>query len=184
MIIVDIIDKLVSRIIDLLKEEQRMKKSIHDDFVEPLMVQFEQIHKDYVESFIRYRKIVQRGASIVQREHPMFREVEEDVLASSTLRIKLAALWKVIHERQHNPDKLLRLLRKIAVYLQFMTDLPQRGDLNIMMKNLIRETLFSDLIGARKDEVSLVLGELINDLQESFARIQESYQELRMELLK
>jgi len=42
-----LIDKLISMVIDLLKEEQRLKKSMHDDFVLPLMDQFDEVHNNY-----------------------------------------------------------------------------------------------------------------------------------------
>jgi len=175
--IIDLIDKLISRIIELLKEEQRVKKSMHDDFVIPLMGQFEEIHKNYIQTFIKYRGLINDGNSLIVKTDPIFKEIKKDSLSSDIMRIKLAALWRALDGRRDNSDNLMRLLEYIGRYLEFAVRSP-------IPRNYARANLSSDLIGATKEQANSIIDEKLNQLQSDFAYVQEQYQKLKMQMVK
>jgi hypothetical protein len=175
--LIDLIDKLISRVIDLLKEEQRLKKSMHDDFVMPLMNQFDEIHKNYIRTFVRYRKTINQVDSPLNKEHPLFEEIKKDSLLSASMRVKLGALWRVIDKRNDNSGELIILLKSIARYLEFAVKSP-------IPRNDVRASLTSDLLGATKEQACSVVEEKLEQLQGDFSRVQEKYQDLKMKLVK
>jgi len=175
--IVDLIDKLISRIIELLKEEQRLKKSMHDDFIMPLMNQFDDIHENYIETFIKYGETISHGDLPLDKKHPLFKEIKKDGLSSGSMRVKLGALWRALDERRDNSDELMRLLESIANYLQLAVVSP-------VPSNVARANLASDLIGATKEQASSVVEEKIDQLQRDFSEVQQKYQELKIKWVK
>jgi hypothetical protein len=175
--LIDLIDKLISRVIDLLKEEQRIKKSLHDEFVIPLMIQFEEIYKNYIQTFIKYRESIIHGASRLSMEHPLFEEIKKDSLSSDSMRVKLGSLWRVLNERRDNSNELMGLLESIARYLEFAIESP-------VPRNIARASITSDLLGASKKQACSVVEEKIEQLQGDYSRVQEKYQELKLKLVK
>jgi len=175
--LIDLIDKLISRVIDLLKEEQRLKKSLHDDFVMPLMDQFDEIHNNYIQTFIKYRETIKQGASPLNKEHPLFEEIKKDSLSSDSMRVKLRALWRVLSDRSNNSSELMGLLEPIARYLELAVESP-------IPRNAPRASITSDILGATKEQACSVIEEKIEQLQRDFSRVHDKHQELKMKLVK
>ena len=54
--IIDLVDKLADRIIELLTYKQQKRKELLEEYVIPLFEEFERVHSAYLESFSRYRE--------------------------------------------------------------------------------------------------------------------------------
>lgn len=57
--IVELVDKLVDRAIQLLTYRKQMRTVLRDTYVAPVFAEFEQAHSAYLESFARYRDLIQ-----------------------------------------------------------------------------------------------------------------------------
>ncbi|MBD2315263.1 hypothetical protein [Phormidium tenue] len=52
---IELIDKVLDRLLQIYKYKKDKKKSFFEEFIQPLQDSFEQLHKDYLESFNSYR---------------------------------------------------------------------------------------------------------------------------------
>jgi hypothetical protein len=58
--IIDLVDKLADRIIQLLTLRKQQRKDLLQNYVSPVFAEFEQLHAAYLESFARYRETIQK----------------------------------------------------------------------------------------------------------------------------
>src|ERR1044071_5709867 len=84
--------KLIDRFIDLAKRRQDINRSFLTDFVAPAMADLEAVHKDYLESFLRYRNKLEDQTIPLGPEHPVLASIEKDNLFSEGLRAKILGL--------------------------------------------------------------------------------------------
>ena len=175
--LIDLIDKLISRVVDLLKEEQRIKKTMHDNFIVPLMSQFEEIHENYVQTFIKYGEIISGGDFPITKAHPVVKEIKKDSLTSNSMRVKLGALWRALEDSKDNSSELTALLEAIGRYLQFAVESP-------VPSNVARAELTADLIGAAKEDADHIIATKIEQVQAEFSGVQEVYQALKIKYVK
>jgi hypothetical protein len=59
--ILDLIDKLVDRVIQLLTYKQQMRRALLDMYITPVFEEFEKVHAAYLDSFSRYRDTIQNS---------------------------------------------------------------------------------------------------------------------------
>lgn len=85
--IVDLIDKLIDRCIQLIQWDKQSRKNLFDDFVTPVFTEFETVYKDYLESFRRYRNLLKSSnvplASVIDT-------IQEDNLFTEDQRARLS----------------------------------------------------------------------------------------------
>ena len=60
--IIDLIDKLADRIIQLLTYRKQMRADLLEKYVLPVFGEFEQVHSAYLESFARYRGLIESSS--------------------------------------------------------------------------------------------------------------------------
>lgn len=77
--IVDLVEKLADRLIQLLKYKQEKRKELLKEHVIPLFEEFEHVHSAYLESFSRYRD------QIVNAQGPNWIPVLQDVILRDNL---------------------------------------------------------------------------------------------------
>ena len=93
--IVEIVDKLVDRLLQLIKHRKEQNQELYSNFVEPAIADFEAVHKNYMKSFKSYRTTVREGQTPLNMDHPLFDKIREDSLFSSEIRSKVAAIQEL-----------------------------------------------------------------------------------------
>ena len=102
--IVDLIDKLTDRVIQLLTLRKQQRQDLLQRYVSPVFAEFEQVHSAYLESFARYRQMIQ-DAYDLNWIQTLLATLERDNLCTANCRSK------VIHLAQAEQDESLRPLR-------------------------------------------------------------------------
>lgn len=85
--------KLIDKCISLVKARQEQDKGFYTDFVAPAFADFEMLHKDYLDSFRRYRDVIETTNLPLNAEHSIFEMVRNDSLFSDNLRSKLREMY-------------------------------------------------------------------------------------------
>ena len=109
--LIDLVDKLADRAIQLLTLRKRQRKELLQDYVSPVFAEFELLHSAYLESFARYREAIQ---NIDERSwlQALRSTLERDNLFTAGSRSK------VIQLAQAEPDESLRsFISEIRDYL-------------------------------------------------------------------
>lgn len=90
--IVDIIDKLIDRCIQLVRHKEEVHRRLYDDFVHPVHLDFEAVHQDYLDTFRRYREMVKAPETSLNAEHPVLDALEEDAVFNAKLRVRIGGM--------------------------------------------------------------------------------------------
>jgi hypothetical protein len=111
--VLELLLKLLDRWIDIKKSSQDVDRAFFADFVAPAIADFEAVHKDYLDSFRRYRDEIQNGKYDLDSFNPVFSMINQDSRSSRDLRLKLFEL-----EKEHSLTAMGGLIRSIMEYLQ------------------------------------------------------------------
>jgi hypothetical protein len=84
--------KVVDRLIDWVKHRQGVNKGSFTDFVAPAMADLEVVHQDYLDSFHRYRDMLEDKTVLLTPDHPILEAIRRDNLFSAGLRAKVLEL--------------------------------------------------------------------------------------------
>ena len=87
--IVDLVDKLIDRCIQLINFRKEQRKTLFENSIKPIFSQFEIVHKEYLQSFKRYRDLLNNSDEDLKRIIDL---IETDNLFSEDQRAKLRAL--------------------------------------------------------------------------------------------
>jgi hypothetical protein len=109
----DLILRLIDRLIDLAKKREEVNRAMFVDFVQPAFQIFETVHADYIDSLTRYDARLTDKTLSMDLNHPVFRDLEMDSLKSEHLRTKLKDLRPA-----DAPPKLKPFLTAIDFYLR------------------------------------------------------------------
>jgi hypothetical protein len=92
--IIDLVDKLVDRVIQLVTYKKQMRAALLGTYVTPVFAEFEQVHSAYLESFSRYRDLIRsaQGPNWIQS---LQATLEKDNLFSANSRSKVVRLAEV-----------------------------------------------------------------------------------------
>jgi hypothetical protein len=196
--IVDLMDKLIDRCIELVRQKQEVHRSLFDDFVRPALIDFDAVHNDYFASFQKYRKMIEESDRPLTLDHPVFLTLREDSLFSHGKRQKVAALQPLA------ADPIVgSFIGRICAYLQFsdarleeLADTTPHSASRPPLRNVIRAIaaerlskatlLFHDsLVGRPPPRIQgmAVLNELVLLLQERYADVLAEDESLRAKLL-
>jgi hypothetical protein len=109
--IIDLVDKLLDRAIQLFTYRKQQRADLLEKHVTPVFVEFEQVHSAYLESFSRYRDLIQdvQAANWIQ---PLQATLEKDNLFSANCRSKVVRLTEAV-----NDAALELFIRGICEYL-------------------------------------------------------------------
>ena len=100
--IIELVDKLVDRVIQLLRYKKQMRTVLRDTYVAPVFAEFEQVHSAYLESFARYRDLI-RGAKDPNWIRSLQSTLERDNLFSANCRSKVLRLAEAEHDDMLGP---------------------------------------------------------------------------------
>lgn len=86
--VIDLIDKLIDRCIQLVKASQERDRSFFDEFVTPAFEQFETVHRSYMTTLTAYRTALKEGPSFEDGYAIALSLAREQILYQSDLRSK------------------------------------------------------------------------------------------------
>ena len=109
--IIELVDKLVDRVIQLLTYRKQMRAALLETYVTPVFAEFEQVHSVYLESFSRYRDLI-RSTQEPNWIQSLQATLEKDNLFSANCRSKVVRLA----EAEDN-DTLGPFVKGICEYL-------------------------------------------------------------------
>lgn len=191
---VDLLLKLFEKLIELTKERQRINRAFHDDFVLPLMEQFEVVHNQYISSLQKYLGLVQKQSPIFDKNNSVFKEIHSDMIFTHSSREKLIAMSEGMepffkdHDLSHEPiDSLVRWL------YMYMKGVPNSCG-GTQWRNIARGTLMDALgkIAYEQESINgmnpqkLAENEVIKKievLQEIYKEAQHDYYKFKATLL-
>lgn len=68
---------------------QNANRNLFEDFVEPIHISFEAIHKDYLKTFKNYRHVLKNSDAVFNLSHPVWGLIQEDHIFTDGSREKL-----------------------------------------------------------------------------------------------
>jgi hypothetical protein len=90
--IVDLVDRLVDRIIQLFQHHKAVKRATLTEYLEPAYGAFEAVHGTYLESFERYRSRIKSEPDLLQAASPLLDDIRKENLFSAHTRAKVLEL--------------------------------------------------------------------------------------------
>ena len=87
--LIDLVDKLVSRVIELLRERKSIRREAFAERVAPIFLDFERIHQDYLSTFRSYRERLDKTDCAMR---DIVGEIHEENLFGDHRRSKLRSL--------------------------------------------------------------------------------------------
>lgn len=185
----DLILKLIDRCIALAKRREESNKEVYSNFVAPIFDDFEEVHKNYLESIRRYRDLLKDSDIALNENHPIFEELWGDSLFSASIRAKVQEVISLKY------DPIIgKFIEAIERYIYWLEPLIQK--ILIKDKAYYREmqledfrfelTLQNTIRGTFGDQFSLVFSSKIPEnykrelglgiLDFSLVRLQNLYQ--------
>jgi len=110
--LVDIIDKLVDRLIQLITYKQGLRHKLLEEHVDPVFAAFEAVHEHYLSSFAGYRNIIKTTTEPLNVSHPIIDLIRSDNLFTEHQRGKILQLGSAV-----NDPEVGELIRNIHDYL-------------------------------------------------------------------
>jgi len=100
--IVDLVDKLIDRTIQLLTYRKQMRTVLLETYVAPVFAEFEHLHSAYLESLTRYRDFIQtsKDANWISS---LQSTLEKDNLFTANCRSKVLRLAEAEHDEILGP---------------------------------------------------------------------------------
>lgn len=90
--IVDIIDKLIDRCIQLVTYKKEVSKSLFNEYVQPIQSDLEAVHRDYLDTFRKYREMIKALGTPLNSRHPVLDSIKTDAVFNAQLRMKIHGL--------------------------------------------------------------------------------------------
>jgi len=122
--VLDLIDKLIDKLLDLSRERERVDQNLFEESVHPTFITFEALHENYITSFQKYQAALEGNPALCS-EHTVFADIVRDSLARRTLRNKL----RTVQASYSSASDLAAFVASIAVYLSFGGDRFPAGSL-------------------------------------------------------
>ena len=93
--IIDLVDRLVDRIIQLATYHRDARRNLFDTFAVPIFTLFDEVHTEYLTSFRQYREIMKSSPDFSSIVDDLCDTIETDNLFTASQRDKLWALTKL-----------------------------------------------------------------------------------------
>ena len=87
--IVDIIDKLVDRSLQLLSRHKQSKRKLYENPIKDIFEQFELVHENYTRRYAKYRTLIQECDMSPSQFEAILDKIKIDGLLSSSTRTKV-----------------------------------------------------------------------------------------------
>ena len=90
--LIDLVDKLVDRLIQLIRHREQARLDLLKDHVGPAFAAFEAVHAQYLSSFARYRQTLKTATDPLTPQHPILDAIRTDNLFTEHERTKILGL--------------------------------------------------------------------------------------------
>jgi len=107
---------VVDRLIQLTARRELLNRNTFTDFVAPVMTDFEAVHKNYLDSFRRYHAALADSAIPITEAHPIFKDINRDIILSRSL------IYKAMSLRDAQNIRLQQLASQVEDYFQIPAD--------------------------------------------------------------
>ena len=97
--IVDLIDKLVDRVIQFVNYKKESRKTLLNDYITPIYEEFEIVHDAYLTSFNEYRNFL-KEATELSPNSPILDTIEKDNLFNAKQRAKVFELTEAAQDEE------------------------------------------------------------------------------------
>jgi hypothetical protein len=185
--IVDIVDKLIDRCLQLIQRREDQNKQLLEEFAVPAYDDFEELHKDYIESFKSYRKSFHEDNHPLTLDNPIFEQIREDSLFSAELRSKVIAL------QDFQKDPIVGgFIQAIAIYVlgqeRYADTLANGYRTNVNAPRLrvihgLKEIFQLSISDDKKKEKAIAtVDELINERQGDYLYVRMEFSKLKAKL--
>lgn len=118
--LVDLIDKLVDRLIQLVQHRQEAKHKLLQEHVAPIFEAFEAVHAQYLSSFAKYRKTLKTTTDPLTESHPVFDEIRTDNLFTEHDRTRIIQLGSI--DTDPEVRALVKLIHDYLVDVRVASD--------------------------------------------------------------
>jgi hypothetical protein len=187
--LLDLILKLLDRLIDLGKHRQEVSRASFTDFVAPAMADLETVHQDYLDSFRRYRDMLENTTIPLTADHPVLRTIARDNLFSEGLRSKILELNPITDDKVFGP-----FISRVKWYVSGASTPPEAVEyepwdgISQVRRVRYRRTLEAILRGegtedAKRLQAITALDEAVHSLQLYYRDVLREFAELKKELL-
>ena len=122
--LVDLVDKLVDRLIQLVRHRQQARLDLLKDHVTPVFAAFEAVHAQYLSSFSKYRQVLKTSTDPLTPSHPLIDTVRTDNLFTEHERTKILGLGSAADDPELGA--FVRLIRDYVVDVRVADD-PMAG---------------------------------------------------------
>jgi len=179
--IVELVDKLIDRCIQLLKHKEEMSRRLWSDFVEPAYAEFEALHNSYLDTFKGYRDKLKNEKEPLPK---LIDKIKEDNLFSENQRSKLRVLIQLSRD-----PMVGQFVDGIYEYLSNPYDfIPQADGLKWRKGQRWRTTLLGtlELIGDGPGATETAINRLdiiVEQMQDLHGLVTQRYFDLKKELL-
>jgi hypothetical protein len=143
---------LIDKCKEILNYQKEQNQNLLKNFIDPALSSFEDLHKNYMESFKLYRKLVEESKEPLDEAHPIFKQVKEDSLFSGELRSKAAALITFFDD-----PKVGSFISKIYIYIFSQADFAdvlENGTRENPTANYPRRKLINGLSSITEEQIS------------------------------
>jgi hypothetical protein len=192
----------IDRLISLLLRREAVNRATFNDTLAPAMASIDEVHKNYLESFARYRQGLKDASVHLDSSHPLFDSIKEDNLQSEHLRSKVSTLEPWLKD-----EKFGAFLSAIHAYLSNASEpvlttrtfplqrkpediekwdagrAPQmiRTGYERKLKTILEDTKDND--DHRRKRALAALDAAVDGLQERYHQVRVAYAELQKKLL-
>jgi transcriptional regulator of acetoin/glycerol metabolism len=138
---IDLFLKLIDRCIALVKRREETDRNMYTDFIASSFADFEAVHKNYLDSFQKYRDMIMNPELVLDARHPVVDTISKDGLFSTDLRSKISVLYDL------KTDSLAgKFIEAIFNYVEFAS---KSNPLTIlMMESAMESVLYNFIRGA------------------------------------
>ena len=109
---IDLVDKLIDRLIALVKLRKESRQLRFTTTVAPVFVEFEKVHENYLSTFRRFRTMLTTGTGSLNE---VIQQISEEYLFSRSRREKLLILLQ--SDDKPVPDEIRRFFTLLGYYL-------------------------------------------------------------------
>ncbi len=195
---IDLFTKLIEKLIKLARERKQQNRALHDDFIFPLISQFEEVHSTYISSFQEYRLMIVKHAPDFDKSNEIFGRLKDDMIYSHASRKKLEAMFAQLDSvfdsnKRLSDDPIMRFIWSIAGYIHMIRDAaadrnpnkPRRSLLEFLTDLTSSDYVDYDHRGMSKCErAELEIQEKMLEMLDAYSHVQSAYQEAKVKLLK
>ena len=98
--LLDLVDKLVDRLVQLSTYRKQARRELFDDHIKPVFEAFEAVHREYLASFERYRDALRSPTEPLEPGHPLLDMIRKENLFQEHERTKLLQLGQAIGDEE------------------------------------------------------------------------------------